>query len=62
MIPKGLFRLLPAPHREVLILTKFIGLGIEETAHKLGISKSAVKVRVHRAIRRLEKLMEAEDP
>jgi DNA-directed RNA polymerase specialized sigma24 family protein len=38
----------------VLVLTKVIGYSIAETAEKLGISESAVKVRVHRAIRRLQ--------
>jgi RNA polymerase sigma-70 factor (ECF subfamily) len=45
---------LSAQHREVLVLTKIIGYSIAETAEKLGISESAVKVRVHRAIRRLQ--------
>lgn len=42
-------------HREVLVLTKIMGYSIAETAEKLGISESAVKVRVHRAIRRLQR-------
>ena len=41
-------------HREVLVLTKIMGYSIAEAAEKLGISQSAVKVRVHRAIRRLQ--------
>ena len=45
---------LSTQHREVLILTKIIGYSIAEAAEKLGISESAVKVRVHRAIRRLQ--------
>jgi RNA polymerase sigma-70 factor (ECF subfamily) len=45
---------LSTQHREVLVLTKVIGYSIAETAEKLGISESAVKVRVHRAIRRLQ--------
>ena len=48
-------------HREVLVLTKIIGYSIAETAEKLGISQSAVKVRVHRAIRKLEQLMETDE-
>ena len=41
-------------HREVLVLTKIMGYSIAEAADRLGISESAVKVRVHRAIRRLQ--------
>jgi len=49
-----LFASLSTQHREVLVLTKIIGYSIAEAAEKLGISESAVKVRVHRAIRRLQ--------
>ena len=45
---------LSTQHREVLVLTKIMGYSIAETAEKLGISEGAVKVRVHRAIRRLQ--------
>ena len=38
----------------MLVLTKIIGFSIAEAAEKLGISESAVKVRVHRAIRKLQ--------
>ena len=44
-------------HKEVLVLTKIIGFSIAEAAEKLGISESAVKVRVHRAIRKLQQLL-----
>jgi RNA polymerase sigma-70 factor (ECF subfamily) len=47
-------------HREVLTLTKFIGLSNAEAAAQLSISESAVKVRVHRAIGKLTRLMEAD--
>jgi len=61
-ITKGrLLELLSVQHREVLVLTKIIGYSIAETADKLAISQSAVKVRVHRAIRKLEKLMETDE-
>ena len=55
-----LLNALPEPHREVLVLTKIIGFSVAETAERLGISQSLVKVRVHRAIRRLRHDMEAE--
>ena len=55
-----LFRSLSNQHREVLVLTKVIGFSIAETADKLRISESAVKVRVHRAVGKLKKLMQDE--
>jgi RNA polymerase sigma-70 factor (ECF subfamily) len=55
-----LFRSLSSQHREVLVLTKIIGFSIAETAQKLRISESAVKVRVHRAVGKLRKLMQEE--
>jgi len=61
-VTKGrLLESLSVQHREVLLLTKIIGFSIAEASEKLGISQSAVKVRVHRAIRKLEQLMEAEE-
>ena len=56
-----LFRSLSDQHREVLVMTKIIGFSIAETADRLGISKSAVKVRVHRAVGKLRKLMEDDE-
>jgi RNA polymerase sigma-70 factor (ECF subfamily) len=55
-----LLALLPDAHRNVLLLTKIAGYSIAETAQKLDISESLVKVRVHRAIGKLKKMMEAE--
>ena len=54
----GFLGLLSAQHREVLVLTKFTGFSVAETAGRLGISESAVKVRVHRAIRKLRRLLQ----
>jgi RNA polymerase sigma-70 factor (ECF subfamily) len=51
---------LPVEHREVLVLTKIIGLSVVEAAEKLAISESLVKVRVHRAIGKLKKMMETD--
>ena len=47
-------------HREVLTLTKFIGLSNAEAASRLSISEGAVKVKVHRAIGKLTRLLEAD--
>ena len=57
-----LFEPLSTQHKEVLVLTKIIGLSIAETSEKLGISESAVKVRVHRAIRKLQQSLERDEP
>ena len=60
-ITKGrLLESLSVQHREVLVLTKIIGFSTVEAAEKLGISASLVKVRVHRAIRKLRQMIEAE--
>jgi RNA polymerase sigma-70 factor (ECF subfamily) len=56
-----MFLALSGQHREVLVLTKIIGFSVAETAGKLGISESAVKVRVHRAVGKLRKLMERDE-
>ena len=55
-----LLELLPEQHREVLVLTKIIGFSVAETADQLGISAGAVKVRVYRAIRKLQQLLDKE--
>jgi len=47
-------------HREAIKLTKILGFTTAEAASRLAISESAMKVRVHRAIASLRKLMEAE--
>ena len=52
--------LLPEAHRSVLVLTKIAGYSVAETARKLDISEGLVKVRVHRAIGKLKKMMEVE--
>ena len=46
--------------RETVMLTKLIGLSTAECAARQGISESLVKVRVHRGIRQLKSLWEAE--
>lgn len=48
--------------RDALVLTKVHGLSHRECAAKLGVSESVVKVRVHRGIRQLRVLWEAESP
>jgi RNA polymerase sigma-70 factor (ECF subfamily) len=47
-------------YREALVLTKIIGLSNAEAARRLSITEGAVKVRVHRAVGSLAKMLEAE--
>ena len=47
-------------HREAVLLTKFWGFSISESASRLGVSESVIKVRVHRAIGKMRRLLEAE--
>jgi RNA polymerase sigma-70 factor (ECF subfamily) len=48
-----LLNTLPQNKRELVRLTKIEGLSTAETAAKLGLSESAVKVGVHRALKAL---------
>jgi RNA polymerase sigma-70 factor, ECF subfamily len=50
---------LPSDARAVVVLRDVQGLSTKETATVLGISESAVKVRLHRAHARLRELMDA---
>lgn len=47
-------------HREVLMLTKYVGLTTLEAANSLGISESAVKARLRRSLQIVQKSWEAE--
>jgi RNA polymerase sigma-70 factor (ECF subfamily) len=47
-------------HREAITLTKINGLSTAEAAAHLSISEGALKVRVHRAIGRLKRLVQAD--
>jgi RNA polymerase sigma-70 factor (ECF subfamily) len=51
---------LSANMREPLFLTRFVGLSTRECADQLGVSENVVKVRIHRGIRKLRALWEAE--
>ena len=50
---EGAVRQLPEVYRSVVVLRDIYGLSGEETAQVLGVSSGAVKVRLHRARRRL---------
>lgn len=51
---------LPDGMRHALVLTKIVGLSSSEAARELSISESALKVRVHRAMGKLKRLLELE--
>ncbi len=48
-------------HREALLLTKMYGFTISEAAQRAGVSETAMKVRVHRGIKKLQNLLEGLD-
>jgi RNA polymerase sigma-70 factor (ECF subfamily) len=51
---------LPRRARELVRTVKIEGLSTEEAAQRLGMSESAVKVGVHRAIKRLSSMLKGE--
>ena len=55
-----LMKSLSPDYREAITLTKILGFSNAEAAARLCISESAVKVRVHRAIGRLKRMLETE--
>lgn len=54
------FSMLAPAYRDVLILTKVAGFTTTETAKKLGISESLVRVRVHRGIKETRRILQNE--
>ena len=56
VLVRRLLDLLPANHRELLILRVAVGLSAEETGNALGMSSGAVRVAQHRALARLRVL------
>lgn len=48
---------LPAAQRQAILDTKVEGLSVAEAARRSGVSESAVKVSVHRGIKRLAKMI-----
>jgi RNA polymerase sigma-70 factor (ECF subfamily) len=51
---------LPAAQRDAILLTKVEGLSVAEAALRTGASESAVKVQVHRGLKRLAQLVKEE--
>lgn len=52
---------LPAAQRTAIVLTKIEGLSVTEAAQRTGASESAIKVQVHRGLRRLAALVKGND-
>ncbi len=59
-LPGRLLEALSPQYREAITLTKINGLSTAEAAATLRISEGALKVRIHRAIGRLKRMVEAE--
>ena len=53
---------LPAGQRTALVLKDVYGLSCREIGEELGIEEGAVKVRLHRARRRLKELLTSDEP
>jgi DNA-directed RNA polymerase specialized sigma24 family protein len=55
-----LFDALPQAQRQAIELTKLGGLSVAEAAARTGASESAIKVQVHRGLKRLAALVRAD--
>lgn len=53
----GLLDRLPAAQRDAIVLTKLEGLSVSEASARTGASQSAIKVQVHRGLKRLARLV-----
>jgi RNA polymerase sigma-70 factor (ECF subfamily) len=51
---------LPAAQRQAIVLTKIEGLSVAEAAQRAGASESAIKVQVHRGLKKLAALVRGE--
>lgn len=54
---RGILAQLPDKQRKVLVLTKMEGMTMAETALKMGMSETAVKVTAHRAYKKLKAIL-----
>lgn len=57
-----LLRELPVAQREAIVLTKLEGLSVAEAAAQTGASESAIKVQVHRGLKRLAEWVRRDGP
>jgi RNA polymerase sigma-70 factor (ECF subfamily) len=53
---------LPEAQRRAIVLTKIEGLSVAEAAQRTGASESAIKVQVHRGLKRLAAKVKEESP
>ena len=53
---------LPGGQREAFVLTKVVGLSVQEASAVLGISEGATKVKVHRALGAIRGFLKSERP
>ena len=53
----ALLKSLPEAQRQAIVLTKLEGLSVAEAASRAGASESAIKVQVHRGLKRLAALV-----
>jgi RNA polymerase sigma-70 factor (ECF subfamily) len=57
---ESLLKELPAAQRQAIRLTKIEGLSVSEASMKTGVSESAIKVQVHRGLKRLALLVKGQ--
>ncbi|MBK9363165.1 MAG: sigma-70 family RNA polymerase sigma factor [Rubrivivax sp.] len=57
-----LLQQLPAAQRRAILLTKVEGLSVDEASQRTGASASAIKVQVHRGLKRLAQLVKTQRP
>jgi RNA polymerase sigma-70 factor, ECF subfamily len=57
---EAMFQALPQAQRQAIELTKLEGLSVSEAAARTGASESAIKVQVHRGLKRLAALVRGE--
>ena len=57
-----LMKALPELQRQAIALTKLEGLSVTEASQRTGISESAIKVQVHRGLKRLADLVKGPNP
>ena len=55
-----LLQQLPAAQRQAIVLTKLEGLSVDEASQRTGASASAIKVQVHRGLKRLARLVKGD--
>lgn len=57
-----LLQTLPEAQRQAIVLTKVEGLSVAEASQRTGASESAIKVQVHRGLKKLAELVRAAQP